>query len=63
MTKLTLSVIKTTPQKIVFGEVVEEGSFEVATIPALYLDKRDVQGLGFSKETPRLEVTIKAVGR
>lgn len=61
MKKLTLSVVKTTPQKIVFGEIVEEGSFDVATIPALYIDKRDVRGLGFSPETPRLEVTVKAV--
>jgi hypothetical protein len=61
MTKLTLSLVKTTPQKVVFGEIVEENSFEVATIPSLYLDKRDIQKLGLSKETPRLEVTIKAV--
>jgi hypothetical protein len=61
LTKLTLSYVKTTPQKVVFGESVEEGSFEVATISALYLDKRDIKRLGITPQTPRLEVTIKAV--
>lgn len=59
--KLVLSMQKTTPQKVVFGEKVEEGSLDVATIPSLYIDKRDLGRLGISKETPRLEVTLKAV--
>jgi len=61
--KLTLSLVKTTPQKVVFGEVVEEGTFDVATIPSLYIDKRDISKLGISRETPRLEVTLKAVAQ
>ena len=59
--KLTLAMHKTTPQKVVFGEIVEENSFEVATIPSLYIDKRDLARLGVNSETPRLEVTLKAV--
>lgn len=61
MTKCTLSFVKTTPQKVVFGEITEPDSFEVATISALYLDKRDMKRLGITPQTPRLEVTIKAV--
>jgi hypothetical protein len=52
---------KTTPQKVVFGEIVQEDSFDVATIPSLYIDKRDLSKLGISSQTPRLEVTLKAV--
>lgn len=59
--KLTLSMHKTTPQKVVFGEVVESDSFDVATIPSLYIDKRDLSKLGISSENPRLEITLKAV--
>jgi hypothetical protein len=61
MTKLTLSMVKTTPQKVVFGEIVQENSFEVARIPSLYLDKRDLAGFGINADNPRLEVTLKAV--
>lgn len=61
MTKLTLSMVKTTPQKVVFGEVIEADSFDVATIPSLYIDKRDLSRLGICGDTPRLEVTLKAV--
>lgn len=59
--KLTLTMVKTTPQKVVFGEIVEADSFDVATIPSLYIDKRDIAKLGLSSDTPRLEVTLKAV--
>ena len=61
MFKATLSMHKTTAQKIVFGENIEVDSFEVATVPSLYLDKRDISKLGLSKDTPRLEITLKAV--
>jgi hypothetical protein len=65
MFKATLSVQKEpTENKIIFSEVLPEGDmFATRTIPALYIDKRDVSKLGFSQETPRLEVTIKAVAK
>jgi hypothetical protein len=61
MTKVMLSFKKTTDNKVVFGEQVDEDSFEFALIPALYLDKRDIQRIGITPQLPRLEVTIKAV--
>lgn len=61
MFKATLSVKKPTDNTLVFGQVTDPESLEVAVIKNLYIDKRDLAGLGFSKETPRLEVTIKAV--
>lgn len=61
LTKVILSMKKTTDNKVVYGQVVAENSFEVALIPSLYLDKRDLNRLGLSEATPRLEVTLKAV--
>lgn len=61
MFKATLAVKKTTEGTFVFGQMVDPDSIEVAVVRNLYIDKRDLAGLGFSKETPRLEVTIKAV--
>lgn len=60
-TTLTLALVKDTPNKFVFGEIMDESDpLAVAVIPSLYIDKRDVRGLGFSQETPRLRVTIEA---
>ena len=61
MFKATLSVKKPTDNTLVFGQLTDPDSLEVAVIKNLYIDKRDLGMLGFSKETPRLEVTIKAV--
>ena len=61
-TTLTLALEKDTPNKFVFSEVLDGSDpYAVKRIPALYLDKRDVRGLGFSSETPRFRVTLEAI--
>lgn len=58
----TLQIQKTTDNTVVFQEVKDPSKpFGVRRFSGFYVNNREAEELGLSEETPRLEMTLRAV--